>query len=1298
MTDQPFYQEENLKTFPAHRFSELQSIIDADQDDRQGKNILGEELNYGILQHCCEGQLFWLEDKGKIVAFALCIENFEKDKFTQKIIDTNFSHDYWYLKDLAAIGKFVYIKQIVVHPDFRLQKKGTYLSEKIQAYYQQNDGPILIGSVIQVDNLSTINFFKAVLGHFMFIDYYKSPKTKEVIWHRVVNILDKRKFFKSINSEKLTKAFRTIIPIQLNLTTRSINALFEKLQSPAEILWSSFFQLDEMMEREYGMQNVYNGYYQSLLNSTESKNGQNSEAFDKVKRTLNSLINYLVQKDKHHDGEEGVASLSESMRNKAYDFFLVNLGKETEVQPFREYFQDFGRPVVVNIDTLNLPNLASNKEIGIISYPDPGNTENEVTNTKLFDLLNRRNTRSWKPTEQKQLEAEYNARLFTENEKKKIELILEKERLYGSEAGIWKHLLKKQALSEYLSNSEKEKWAYLIKKKFAGDPLKEKQAIEATANTKMYEKDEKRRNDLRKLIFQEGSTSITLREEFESLEKSQEAKEGQYLLEKAFLEEFRVEQLSSDEKEFRQNLLGRLPVSNPERWDSWLQLHHELYEADRLANKDLASWCHAVVPISFSGGLIGVMFTFIIKEKNNAPAPVDSELMELINFLAITISNALSKNIFNIHLKLRNGIIEKYLRQFAVSSVMARNMSHNLGSHVLSRISTKKGIMQPLASLHPQADDFLETQLTYLASFNHTLRTRMDFLADISTTRPVAAVPMKFKKDIIDNFRQENVILKYISGTDAIIINISFHPDYKEDIDIQVPNGHLGRQAFYIILENIIRNCAKHETIPLNAQNIPELKLCIRREKIEHNEELDDRNYRILIYDNIARKNKKLVNDLNINHINTPIIYQDKIRPFGWGMLEMKIAAAYLRKEAPANIDKLKNTENQLELLKAREIPLEDEGQEGYYLGFELFLKKPRELLIIDSGNYFEKLADHEATIKRGIRIIDKDSISRSTSKEEAFTHEITMLLGKANRKQIEQKKILPLRWLHLETPEDIRLLQEALILNEDNLLLEIWKKWLRQFIQNKRLPNSSYQLIMDDDMLDPKSNLAQTILFDIHYEKFSTESFQLNDLAYYEAYSNNSKTGKLLQYMPINDDLAYERLELEIIEAALTEVAVLDERVQHELEQQIGPHRSAVMTSKDISIYQELEWMKIYIPSTDKINLNSESFTAAQKEIFRTWISERMKLSELDFIIIHIGILEKMFGSSPRALDDFINFLGKQNDRTEIVLTSGRGRPHYIPKKTLFIHYSNLAHYLFEERSKFHFVKLLFSARHSHD
>ena len=208
----------------------------------------------------------------------------------------------------------------------------------------------------------------------------------------------------------------------------------------------------------------------------------------------------------------------------------------------------------------------------------------------------------------------------------------------------------------------------------------------------------------------------------------------------------------------------------------------------------------------------------------------------------------------------------------------------------------------------------------------------------------------------------------------------------EHDVLLAIPGGLVGYHAFYVILENIIRNAAKHGYVR-HKNEIHHLDIIIEilydpEEKIRiQNGEKILPAYLLRIYDNVSRvawseemrKNGEGVKLWGKNSMNeklaTSIIDETgQLRKEDWGLAEMKIAAGYLQRREILHIggekDKIvgsqgdQKKENELDnqmliqgspedpksgagaIIRAVESPIGT-------LGYELFIPKPRMIGIV---------------------------------------------------------------------------------------------------------------------------------------------------------------------------------------------------------------------------------------------------------------------------------------------------------------------------------------------------------------
>jgi hypothetical protein len=214
---------------------------------------------------------------------------------------------------------------------------------------------------------------------------------------------------------------------------------------------------------------------------------------------------------------------------------------------------------------------------------------------------------------------------------------------------------------------------------------------------------------------------------------------------------------------------------------------------------------------------------FHLKKGKVTKNTVDSFLTKLSTLAIHTLRN---KRVF--------AQIETLATKAAISAVMARNMSHNIGSHVLSKLVSKEGAKRfwikedegyKPAPLQNRSQPNKVDPEEALAYFNSYLRTRMDYLADIATGVPVMEVTRNLIGDVVAGLDKNRILLNYISGVDGFKFEILIRDcrNCKDvdcnctpitadirDIPISMPNDVLGYHAVYVIIENLIRNTAKH--------------------------------------------------------------------------------------------------------------------------------------------------------------------------------------------------------------------------------------------------------------------------------------------------------------------------------------------------------------------------------------------------------------------------------------------------------------------------------------------------------
>ena len=367
------------------------------------------------------------------------------------------------------------------------------------------------------------------------------------------------------------------------------------------------------------------------------------------------------------------------------------------------------------------------------------------------------------------------------------------------------------------------------------------------------------------------------------------------------------------------------------------------------------------------------------------------------------------------------------------------------------------------------------------------------------------------------------------------------------------------------------------------------------------------------------------------------------------------------------------------------EVPI---NADEFYLGHELYLRRPHELLLVDASNGQLKYSHPDQWSRLGIRVVNPELLE--VAEKSYYGQEIALHIGEGAEKRRMGSKTFPLRWV--EISENIDEIGANIDADPEAFILSVWQKWVRAYLRRKSVDTLPQVLMRLDRPGDAEAIVAVSpdnlALFDLHGDALEMPvGIDPERLFYYEAVRSNSPTGNLIRHFPGQPPARQQRLLAELIEAVSTHILILDERIQKK-----AANRQSYLGAQHGNFIDQLRWMKIFIPSRTELDLLK---ARQQKEEVGSWIRERLQSAAVDFLIIHLGTIEKIVGTGNEAIERFIvEEIRSHNARTEVVITTGRGKPHYISESTLFLHYSNIARFVVEEPSKYHLCKILFASR----
>jgi len=745
----------------------------------------------------------------------------------------------------------------------------------------------------------------------------------------------------------------------------------------------------------------------------------------------------------------------------------------------------------------------------------------------------------------------------------------------------------------------------------------------------------------------------------------------------------------------------------------------------------------------------------------------------------------------------------------AISTVMSRNMSHNIGSHVLSRVVDIESVSssQLLAdeqykSKFDNVDikdltnnevekklDFIELknrseiikkvvkenvlqQFTNkrITCFNAYLRTRQDFLADIVSSTPQIQNTKFLVKNVLLELDHNRILLNRISGIDnfefSIKTDIKINGKEIKDITIAISNDIIGQHAFYVIIENIIRNTAKHSNNFNNEKDHIVFTIRLRESQ------LDSSLYQITIFDNIdymesnyvelnetdaaykkyyqqwsnrdseTGRNKikfidKLITDQNIR-INQKILNDEyELRPEALGLIEMEACTAYLRKieiekiesvnfdlefnkerkdELAKEIEKHKKPHRLLRAINPKQDPEDENSKRLNVLGYRFYIPKPKKLLILDfSGECFEILKNKnpEKILEQlknlescGVLLLDASGFSKiakyifDTAK--VYPHE-QMLIWSGENDLMKLNDSLYLSYLPKRSIYKKTFINHFKIFNKENFHLdkfldkptsfntEVLRAIVRNRAELKSIKSPHYREI------SLKGN--DYYITDYHH---GLSSYDPNEYSsdYYFDFNESKHKPYVNSYTKHNKEFNINS-HLKFLDTTINNILILDERIQEQVYFKYGNK-----TYRDFWRYSN-----VFIPTKEEINLLAKNYAITtdsescyvckiKKYIKDNFINIQYKCKGLDYLVIHLGVIDKILTS--KNLDKNLNknrinlinqIIESIDKKPHIVLTSGRA-PRNLPTIYSFITFSSASNFLIENRLKYFLNEVLSTSR----
>lgn len=258
----------------------------------------------------------------------------------------------------------------------------------------------------------------------------------------------------------------------------------------------------------------------------------------------------------------------------------------------------------------------------------------------------------------------------------------------------------------------------------------------------------------------------------------------------------------------------------------------------------------------------------------------------------------------------RNNELTKQYERTVQISIMARNLSHNIGSHVLS-----EPVLVP-PDFHSLDVRQQHAHLKQLRNFHSFLQQRMDFIAQVVSYEPSWGEPFLFFQDLLQGFFSQFLLLDTLvkdqgvpeiqfvvhtgSGESENVFRYHRQVEISDNttkqsriftwrryvepneletpepqIIVVVPGGLIGGHAFYDILENLLRNSAKYgdRTGPGGKRTRFEFHI-----RIQADPSGDQLVYMVSLWDNFSTQSRYLENGKCSLEIDEKQLLKDKCR------------------------------------------------------------------------------------------------------------------------------------------------------------------------------------------------------------------------------------------------------------------------------------------------------------------------------------------------------------------------------------------------------------------------------------
>lgn len=614
------------------------------------------------------------------------------------------------------------------------------------------------------------------------------------------------------------------------------------------------------------------------------------------------------------------------------------------------------------------------------------------------------------------------------------------------------------------------------------------------------------------------------------------------------------------------------------------------------------------------------------------------------------------------------------LVKFCYSQIMARNMSHNIGSHCVVRFQNQIKDILSSESIDERLSSYLQAVNVALEYF----RLKSDYLSIFA----FSGAAISFHTITVSEWKKQ--LEKYTPVFNALPdtnVEVVFQVQVKgkkvstqNDLKISLPES--GEFALFNIIESIIRNSVKHEGIGSQSMEF----VIDFGSKNDNHLLLGSSEVNVQIYRKGSKYEKMNLTDLN-SRINESLIdpYANQLNYRNLGLKEMKGAALFLLgipleefEMQPRNPSSI-YASNHAHLTTCRMSSNKEFGELPEW-GYLFQVRKCQDILMVTEPDHDieaypsltkkRSLISNKTAGRLGIPCANIDWLEEelTRNKNKVLSYNF-FVFSAVSKERIDR---------FLKNVPDNRLPVRKVCLNlnavkKKALELKVWESYLGGkgvnfdkypcsiSVEEKRLLPTSHNHNLPFEPSFPCEGGGEIQQMPANYRKFY----------YVEALSSAcQKTSPLYNYS-YNKGLSEEQKNIYryvIAEYTTYPVFIIDERVQRK--------------GLDNKLFERWKAMGIFVPEGKP--LDGAIFPGKYVEDYLSKIKHPLPGFELSrgsaALILHESLLQRWLGST-----NVVGYLKKikQELKLSIYLTTGRGKPQYLMEEEheiRFIPYSVLA------------------------